>query len=327
MTEKNGDVGPSVKEFSQTLKDHNLTLTRIPPTVLQLNVGLICNQVCKHCHLSAGPSKTEIMSRETMGQILDFQKKNQLPVVDITGGAPEMNPHLMEFIDDLAPVSPSMMIRSNLSALDAHNGKEDLMALLARHKVGIVASFPALNPSQTDAQRGKGIFDISLAVLKELNAIGYGRPDTGLALDLVSNPSGAFMPPGQEAAQKRFHREMARKWGIEFNQLFTFANVPLGRFKSWLERSGNHEKYLTTLANAFNPCTVDGLMCRSMISVSWDGFLHDCDFNQAAGIGMGNQKFHISEIDEFETFMEEKIPAQVAVGNHCYACTAGAGFT
>ncbi len=314
-------------DFSTTLDAHHLTLNRISPTTLQINVGLVCNQVCKHCHLSAGPTREEIMDRSTMESLIRFQKKAQLPVVDVTGGAPEMNPDLGFLLEEMAPLTSQLMLRSNLSALYGADDRDDLLKLLVRNRVGIVASFPALNSSQTDAQRGKGIFDTSIEMLCRLNDLGYGKPDTGLNLDLVSNPSGAFMPPDQEAAQKRFHRQMARKWGIEFNQLFTFANVPLGRFQQWLTRSGNYDKYLTTLEKAFNPCTVDGLMCRSMVSVSWDGYLYDCDFNQAAGLDMGNQRLHIDDVDGLQTLVEKTATRAVAVGNHCFACTAGAGFT
>ena len=309
--------------FSQTLKAHGLKLEGKRPDTLQVNLGRVCNQVCKHCHLSAGPGRRESMDWETMEDVLAFQERFCLGMVDITGGAPEMNPHLSRFIEKMAPLAPHMMFRSNLSALN--DRKDTLMGLLAEHGVGIVASFPSPNEKQTDAQRGDGIFEKSIAALKALNKMGYGTKGSNLSLDLVSNPSGAFMPPSQLAAEKRFRKKLARQWGIEFHNLFTFANVPLGRFKTWLENSGNYETYLGTLHKNFNPCAVDGLMCRTLISVSWDGFVFDCDFNQAAGLHKPSGRIHIGEVEDVTALKSDSNP--ICVGEHCYACTAGAGFT
>lgn len=310
-----------VQGFSETLQSHGIVMDRRAATICQINLGLLCNQACKHCHLSAGPDRREIMTLGTMKQVIAFLERSGLSILDITGGAPELNPHLNDLIRMAGNKGISLMLRCNLSALYEGDNQE-LKDLLVRYRVNVIASLPALNTGQTDAQRGKGIFSTSLRALKMLNDIGYGDPNSGLVLDLVSNPSGAFMPSPQKAAEKRFRSVLSDKWDIRFNHLFTFANMPLGRFRQWLERSGNYEAYLKMLYDRFNPGAVDGLMCRSMISVSWDGFLYDCDFNQAAGLHMGGTPVHIKDAT-----IDDTTGLPVAVGNHCYACTAGSGFT
>ena len=222
------------------------------------------------------------MSRETMGAVVSFARRFPFRVVDITGGAPELIPDLPFLIEGLAPLVPRLMLRTNLSALNGA-AKESLLALCIAHRVVLVASFPSTNPSQADAQRGAGVTETGIAVLKTLNAAGYGVEGTGLELDLVSNPVGAFLPVSQESAERKFRQDLLRKWGVSFNRLYTFANVPLGRFRTWLVRTGNHERYVKTLVEAFNPSAIEGLMCRTLLSVSWDGFLYDCDFNLAVG--------------------------------------------
>jgi radical SAM/Cys-rich protein len=213
------------------------------------------------------------------------------------------------------------MFRSNLSALiDAK--RDHLMALLKAKRVVIVASFPSLNEAQADSQRGDGVFEKSIAALQKLNGLGYGREETGLELDLVCNPTGAFLPSPQDQVTRRFREVLLKKWGIVFNKLYTFANVPLGRFRRWLEETGNLESYMGRLASSFNACAVQGLMCRTLVSVSWDGYLYDCDFNLARGLHMGKRRTHVSE-------MAGPPPegSPIAVADHCYTCTAGAGFT
>jgi len=320
-TQISQDMGGAVPDFQQTLNQHDLSLKRGETMTLQVNMGFLCNQVCQHCHLSAGPGRTEIMDLNTIHQVIQFQKKAGCEVVDITGGAPEMNPHLKGLIEKMAGLTRTIMLRSNLSAL--YDAKDPiLLSLLVKHKVTIVSSLPSLNLSQTDAQRGEGVFDKSIKALKDLNEMGFGREGTGLVLDLVSNPSGAFMPTDQAIAQKRFRKVLKDKWGIVFNQLFTFANIPLGRFETWLKKKGNYDTYLNSLYKGFNPCTVEGLMCRHLISIAWDGYLYDCDFNLAAGLPKGNVRTHISDLTTLDFNRQE-----IAVGNHCYACTAGSGFT
>ncbi len=315
------NTAQQIPEFIQTLTDHNLVLRRDKTLICQLNLGLVCNQACKHCHLSAGPGRTECMDRQTMVAVLDRIAGSDIEMVDITGGAPEMNPHLPWLMDQVAGLGKQMMLRCNLSALYGLK-TEDVKERLVAHQATVVASFPSLNLSQTDAQRGGGTHDVSLKALKMLNDMGYGQEGSGLVLDLVSNPSGAFMPTPQDAAEKRFRKVLNERFGLGFNHLFTFANMPLGRFEAWLRKSGNYHPYLTMLHKGFNPCTVDRLMCRNLVSVSWHGYLYDCDFNLAAGLAMGNTPVHISEIHDFS--FEGR---GIAAADHCYACTAGAGFT
>jgi len=311
----------SVEPFRLTLANHGLELTRGQTNTLQVNMGLLCNQACRHCHLEAGPSRTELMDGETVDEVVAFAQRGHFQVIDITGGAPELNPNLATMIERLSPLAPRIMLRSNLTALT--DGKRHfLMDLCREHRVVIVASFPSLNMSQSEAQRGKGIFDKSIATLRKLNAMGYGRDGSVLEIDLVSNPTGAFLPASQAQEEKRFRRELQRRWGIVFNHVYTFANVPLGRFRQWLQHSGNLEKYLHNLAVRFNPCAVEGLMCRTLIVVSWDGYLYDCDFNLARQLSTGGRKIHISEMDG-----PPKAGTPIAVSDHCYACTAGSGFT
>ncbi|MCP3875685.1 MAG: radical SAM/Cys-rich domain protein [Desulfobacteraceae bacterium] len=311
----------NIPSFSQTLEQHGLVIKRKQTQILQINMGLLCNQACKHCHLTAGPDKKEIMDIKTVNHVLEFQKKGCFKVVDITGGAPEMNPNLVYLIENISNISESVMLRSNLSAL--FEFKDDrLINVLKRNHVTIVSSFPSLNSSQTDSQRGKGVFDKSIQALIMLNQHGFGQKGTGLVLNLVSNPSGAYLPSSQTATEKRYRKILYKKWGIVFNHAFSFANMPLGRFESWLQRSDNYTHYMVELHKHFNPCTLDNLMCRNLISVSWDGFLFDCDFNLAADIYKGNKKKHISQLASC-SFENDKI----ALDNHCYACAAGSGFT
>ena len=306
--------------FKQTLDTHGITLCRGRVQTLQINVGLLCDLACKHCHVDAGPHRTEVMSRKTMDAVITFAQKNRFEIIDITGGAPEMVPEIDYLLRGLAPLTGKLMLRTNLTALD-HPGMGVLLDLFVSLKVALVASFPSTSPSQADSQRGKGVTDRSVTMLQRLNELGYGQPDSGLDLNLVANPTGAFLPADQEAAEQKFKSDALRKWGIVFNALFTFANMPLGRFRNWLERSGNLDGYMETLQKGFNPCTVDGLMCRSLLSVDWDGLLYDCDFNLAAGLPLGGQPTHVSE------YLDPPEGEPIATGDHCFACTAGSGFT
>lgn len=310
-----------ITPFSDRLRDTGLDLTRDRTRTLQLNLGLRCDLCCRHCHLSAGPQREETMSRETMEQVVAHARQHPYQVIDITGGAPELVPDLPYLIEQLAPLTARLMLRTNLTALSRPD-KAFLPELCKRHKVVLIASFPATNAGQFEAQRGAGVLDTSLQMLKNLNAIGYGMPGCELELDLVANPAGAFLPADQEQAERKFKRDLARKWGLEFNQLYIFANTPQGRFLNWLKQSGNLQAYMEKLAAAFNPCTVAGLMCRALLSVNWDGYLYDCDFNLAADIPLAGRATHISELNT-----NPERGSAIAVGEHCYACTAGAGFT
>ena len=312
---------PALETFRNNLDNNGLDLSRTHCTTLQVNVGRLCNQSCKHCHLDAGPSRKEIMTGKTMTDVLDLAGRFNFQTIDITGGAPEMNPHIQTLISKLAPLTRTLILRSNLTAI-AERKQEQLLPLLSDKKVAIVASLPSLNETQSEKQRGKNSFATSITTLKKLNSLGYGLPDTDLELNLVCNPTGAFLPSSQEQIEKRFRQMLAQKWGLSFNNLYTFANVPLGRFLTWLENTGNLENYMLKLAASFNSCTLDGLMCRSLISVSWDGYLFDCDFNQALSLYMGGKKKHISDLHILPGPHDT-----IAVSEHCYTCTAGSGFT
>jgi radical SAM/Cys-rich protein len=310
-----------VEPFADILARHGRSLVRGEITTLQVNTGYLCNLRCRHCHLEAGPGRKEIMSMETMKAVVSFARRFPFQVVDVTGGAPELVPDLPFLVDGLARLAPRLMLRTNLSAVSGA-AWEALLALCVAHRVVLVASFPSTNPSQADAQRGAGATEGAIAVLKKLNAAGYGVEGTGLELDLVSNPVGAVLPVSQESAERRFRTDLLRKWGVAFNHLHTFANVPLGRFRAGLLRTGEYERYLKTVVEAFNPSAIEGLMCRTLLSVSWDGFLYDCDFNLAVGRPHGDRKVRVSDVRELPP-----PGAPIATGDYCYACAAGSGFT
>jgi radical SAM/Cys-rich protein len=316
--EKGGCV---TEPFREALLRHDLQLSRDRTAALQVNVGLNCELCCRHCHLEAGPHRDETMERSVMDAVIDCARRFAFTSIDVTGGAPELVPDIDYLVGSLAPLTPRLILRSNLIALN--NGAGPALCELYRDlKVVLVASLPATNLAQTDAQRGAGVWERSIATLKMLNGLGYGVQGSSLELDLVSNPAGAFLPPPQQQAEKKFRADLMRKYGISFNALYSFANVPLGRFRSFLERSGNLDEYLAKLAAGFNPCTVAGLMCRTQLSVDWRGWLYDCDFNLAAGLLQGGQLALISELTS--------LPAPgtpIAVADHCYACTVGSGFT
>lgn len=315
------DLHPDIEPFHLTLSRHGLRLMRSQTTTLQINIGLLCNQKCRHCHLSAGPDRREMMDKKTIDQVVAYAQRAHFDAIDITGGAPELHPEISQMIQRLSPLTPRIMLRTNLTALD-EGDMGFLMDVIQSHRVAIIASFPSLNPSQTDALRGEGIYQKSVAVLQKLNELGYGEKDSGLELNLVSNPSGAFVPPPQKQAEKRYLDVLEKRLGIRFNHLFNFGNVPLGRFRNWLVTSDNYGSYVEKLYSNFNPCAVDGLMCRSMVSVSWHGYLYDCDFNLAAGLYMGGRKVHVSDMPG-----PPAPGSSIAVSDHCYTCTAGEGFT
>ncbi len=311
----------SVPPFAATLARHGLSLRRAGVEALQINTGLRCNLRCRHCHLEAGPERSEVMSRATMESVIAFAGRFPAPVLDVTGGAPEMVPDLSFLLEGLAPLAPRLLLRSNLTGVEGP-ARERLISRCASLRVALVLSFPSPSPSQSDGQRGRGFLETSVGMLRRLNREGYGVEGSGLELYLVSNPAGAYLPPPQGEAEERFRRELVRGWGVRFTRLYTFANVPMGRFREWLVASGNYDRYVRTLRERFNPSTVEGLMCRRQLSVSWDGYLYDCDFNLALGRPLGGRRVHVSEV--------ESLPAAgtpVAVGEYCYACTAGSGFT
>jgi radical SAM/Cys-rich protein len=286
---------------------------------VQVNIGLTCNLACLHCHVESGPKRTEAMSRETMAEVLEAVRSARAEVVDITGGAPEMHPDFRWFVDAALGLGVRVMVRTNLTIL-LEPGYTGLPTWLGERGVHLVASLPCYTQSNVDAQRGRGTFEASIAALQALNGVGYGvRPD--LPLDLVYNPGGAALPGPQAALETDYRRRLAEDWGIAFTRLFTITNMPIGRFARDLARDDRLSAYVEALADAFNPATVDGLMCRHQLHVAWDGRLYDCDFNYAIGLDVDP-----ASGEHIRDFTPARFLARrVATGAHCFGCTAGAG--
>ena len=307
--------------FNETLARHGLAPLRAAGIrVLQVNVGKLCNQTCRHCHVDAGPERREIMSRETLQMCLDVLARTKIPVVDVTGGAPEMNPEFRWFVGQVHRLGRHVIDRCNLTILLAP-GYEDLPEFLAEHRVEIVASLPCYLEENTDAQRGDGVFRRSIAALQRLNGLGYGRTGSGLVLTLVYNPVGPSLPPAQQTLEEAYRRELGERHAIEFTRLHTITNMPISRFLEDLLRQGRYEAYMQKLLGAFNPAAVGGVMCRTTLSVDWQGRLYDCDFNQMLELGLApSGPQHIRDFDP--VLLESR---EIATGRHCYGCTAGAG--
>lgn len=290
--------------------------------IFQINVGKLCNQSCAHCHVDAGPDKTrEVMSWEHLAMCLDILRTYDIPTVDITGGAPEMNPHFRWFVEECRKLGKKVMNRCNLTIVQANPKYRYLPQFFAENQVNLVCSLPYFSKSRTDAQRGEGVFEDSIKTLQELNDVGYGQEGSGLLLDLVYNPSGAFLPGSQSGLEKEFKAQLERRHGIKFNRLFALTNMPISRFLDFLLESGNYESYMSELVTAFNPAAVAGVMCRNTLSVSWDGYIYDCDFNQMLDLKVSaTASNHISKFD-----MNTLAARDIVLNQHCYGCTAGAG--
>ena len=299
-----------------------LRATRVE--VFQLNIGKLCNQTCAHCHVDAGPDKrVENMDRATLERCLEIIAGTPtIRLVDITGGAPEMNPHFRWFVEACRALGKEVIDRCNLTIVMANPKYRDLPEWLARNGVHVVSSLPYFSAKRTDAQRGDGVFEDSIKALQLLNEQGYGHPGTGLKLDLVYNPSGAYLPGKQATLEAEFKRQLKRKYDIVFNELYAITNLPVARFLDYLVESGNYAEYMGKLVEAFNPATVDGLMCRTMVSVSWDGYLYDCDFNQMLELPIGHDTKHI---DDWRGDNLNLADRDIVLNQHCYGCTAGAG--
>ncbi len=291
------------------------------PTVFQVNIGKLCNQSCAHCHVDAGPDrKHELMNRANLEVCLRILETHDIPVVDITGGAPEMHPDYRWFVESCVALRKKVMTRCNLTIIMAHPKYGDLPDFFAQNKVQVVSSLPYFSKGRTDSQRGEGVFEDSITALHKLNAVGYGKPGSGLLLDLVYNPSGAFLPGSQASLEREFKSQLGRKYGIEFNQLYVITNLPISRFLDYLLESGNYAEYMSALSEAFNSATLDGLMCRYTLSVSWEGYMYDCDFNQMLDLKVASGAQHIADFD-----LNALMQRQIVVNQHCYGCTAGAG--
>jgi radical SAM/Cys-rich protein len=311
----------------KTFEDHLREIDDYPlkPTgieIFQVNVGYMCNQVCKHCHVDAGPDRKEIMTRETIDQCLEVIDRIGVKTLDLTGGAPEMNPHFRYFVSEAVKRGvEEVIVRCNLTIIVANKKYYDLPEFFIENKVRVVSSLPYFDASKTDAQRGEGVFGKSIEALKMLNAVGYGVEGSKHKLDLVYNPNGAFLPGDQQTLEGQFKRQLKRNFDIEFNNLLCITNLPIARFLDYLIASENYDEYMEKIVNAYNPAAVRNVMCRDSISVSWDGWLYDCDFNQMLELKvdkeLGN---HISEFDE-----EKLNQRTIKTGQHCFGCTAGAG--
>ena len=289
--------------------------------VLQINLGYMCNQVCEHCHVDAGPDRKEIMTKKTMLQCLEVIKNTNATTLDLTGGAPEMNPNFRWFVDEASKAGiKDFIVRSNLTIIRANKKYYDLPEFFKKHNIHVVSSMPHWTRGKTDKQRGSGVFDKSIKALQDLNAIGYGLPNSKLKLDLVYNPSGAFLPGDQVSMERDFKNALLEDFGIQFHNLFTITNLPVSRFLDYLIASDNYEDYMYSLVDAYNPSAVENVMCTNTISVSWDGYLYDCDFNQMLKLKVASSVKHISEYNE-----ELLNKRTIIISQHCYGCTAGAG--
>ena len=308
--------------FAKKIKETNqFPLRPKKLEILQINLGYMCNQVCAHCHVDAGPDRKEIMTKETMEQCLEVIRTTGAHTLDLTGGAPEMNPSFRWFVEEASKAGiKDFIVRSNLTIIRANKKYYDLPEFFKKHNVHVVSSMPHWTRGKTDKQRGDGVFDKSIEALKMLNAVGYGIEGTGLQLDLVYNPSGAFLPGDQVALENDFKKALDEDFGISFNSLFAITNLPISRFLDYLIASENYEDYMYSLVEAYNPMAVENVMCTNTLSVSWDGYLYDCDFNQMLNLKVASKSQHISEYNE--ALLQNR---NIIINQHCYGCTAGAG--
>lgn len=297
-------------------------LKPVAADIFQVNVGKMCNQVCKHCHVDAGPDRKEIMTRETMQLCLDVLEKNpSFTTVDLTGGAPELNPDFRWFVEEIKKRNRHIIVRCNLTIILANKKFHDLPEFYKKHSIEVVSSLPSYTQDRTDRQRGDGVFEDSIKALLMLNEAGYGKEETGLILNLVYNPAGAFLPPSQAALEKEYKQALVKDFGIVFNQLFVITNMPISRYLDYLLVSGNYASYMEKLIAAFNPAAAANVMCRNTLSVGWDGYLFDCDFNQMLDLKLScGQSAHLTDYDP--DLINKR---DIVINQHCYGCTAGAG--
>jgi radical SAM/Cys-rich protein len=307
--------------FDKNLKNHNaFPLRSARVETLQINLGYKCNLACAHCHIDAGPGRKEMMDRKTMQQCLETIDTNDIKTVDLTGGAPEIHDDFLWFVGELGKRNVEILVRSNLTILVSNDKYRDYMDFMASNKVTIIASLPCYTKQNTDNQRGDGVFNASIKALKALNERGYGKSGSGLNLHLVFNPGGPSLPGDQEILEQDYKKVLSGDYGIVFNQLFTITNLPISRFLDSLVKEGKYAQYMQLLIDNFNPYILDNVMCRNMISVNWQGYLYDCDFNLILDLKTLGQNSHISQ------FSAGKLAnRKIITGNHCYGCTAGAG--
>jgi len=315
---KSGDL-PTFKAKVNKSGQHPLRAKKLE--ILQLNLGYMCNQVCEHCHVDAGPDRKEIMTKETMSQCLEVIKRSGVHTLDLTGGAPEMNPNFRWFVEEASTLGvKDFIVRSNLTIIRANKKYYDLPQFYKKYNIHAVSSMPHWTKDKTDKQRGDGVFEKSIQALQDLNAVGYGMPGSHLELDLVYNPSGAFLPADQTSLENEYKKSLLHEFGIQFHKLFAITNLPISRFLDYLIMSDNYEDYMYSLVEAFNPGTLSGVMCTNTLSVSWDGWLYDCDFNQMLELKVKSKVKHIRDYNS-----KELADREIVVSQHCYGCTAGAG--
>ncbi|MBI4819560.1 MAG: arsenosugar biosynthesis radical SAM protein ArsS [Deltaproteobacteria bacterium] len=315
------DAMPIERKFRQALE--GAALWPLRPTsieILQINVGRVCNQTCVHCHVDAGPDRKEVMSDAVVDRVLEIFERTSIPVLDITGGAPELHPRFREIVARASATNKRVLHRCNLTAINT-KPLSDIPELLAEHRVEVVASLPHYKALSTDRQRGDGVFEGSILGISRLNELGYGRPGTGLTLDLVTNPVGAFLPGNQVSLEKEWKRELQRRHGIVFNRLLVLTNMPISRYLEFLLDTDNLQHYMDRLVNAYNPSAAAGVMCRNTISVGWAGELYDCDFNQM--LEMEVEPTTSRSVFDFD--VERLVNREIMIGEHCFGCTAGAG--
>ena len=314
----NGELPTFAKKIKET---NQFPLRPKKLEILQINLGYMCNQVCSHCHVDAGPDRKEIMTRDTMKQCLGVINKTGAHTLDLTGGAPEMNPNFRWFVEEAAKAGiKDFIVRSNLTIIRANKKYYNLPEFFKKYNIHVVSSMPHWTRGKTDKQRGDGVFDKSIKALQELNAVGYGMPGSNLKLDLVYNPSGAFLPGDQKALENDFKKALKDEFNIDFHDLFAITNLPISRFLDYLIASENYEDYMYSLVDAYNPAAVENVMCTNTLSVSWDGWLYDCDFNQMLNLKVASKVKHISDYNE--ELLQNR---DIIINQHCYGCTAGAG--
>ena len=311
-----------MQPFAQRIHLSGSELNRRTLDVLQVNMGRYCNQACIHCHVESGPNRTEMMSRQTVDAVLHFFQTASIPTIDITGGAPELNPHFDYLVESAVGLGRHVMDRCNLTVI-FEPGKDYLPEFFKRNGVELVCSLPCYSEENVDKQRGKGTFDLSIRALKIFNDLGYAKAGSGLTLNLVYNPVGAHLPPAQDKLERDYKQILKQQYAIEFNHLYCLSNMPITRYETHLKLRGEYAGYMNLLEENFNPATVEQVMCRNLISVGWEGSVYDCDFNQmldlpirdSAGAPLNIQSLMLDQVEHH----------RIVVGNHCYACTAGSG--
>ncbi|MDZ4663380.1 MAG: arsenosugar biosynthesis radical SAM protein ArsS [Bacteroidota bacterium] len=317
-------TGKKLTRFSEKLSDIQLfPLKPVALDIFQVNMGKMCNQVCQHCHVDAGPDRKEIMTRDIMQTCIDLIGQHQFTTIDLTGGAPELNPNFRWFVEEIRKVNPTckIIVRCNLTIIVANKRYYDLPEFYKANRIEVVSSLPFYSASRTDKQRGDGVFEDSIKALGMLNEVGYGIENSGLILNLVYNPAGAFLPPDQNSLEKEYKTELKNKYGITFNNLFAITNMPVSRYLNYLLQSGNYASYMEKLISAFNPVAASNVMCRNTLSIGWNGYIYDCDFNQ-----MLDLKVEAKDSQHINNFNNESLKKRnIIVNQHCYGCTAGAG--